>query len=711
MASKIKKLPLKIPAALGAFSVFMAVLFWLNIFAFKTRFMPAPVQWLDNIAYDVTVSAIGGVDGDPRISVAAIDDYSINQYGWPFPRKYYAELIYKLNALGAKVIVFDVMFLNPDVRSPEADRAIAEASRKAGNVVHSGLITLTRTGAGNIYSFQHPTGEIWKTASIVATPNVDDVIDSDGKVRRVILYDTRAFYSRGAGSSCMKDCESENVVSLSLAAYAAYNKIPLPQAVKAAGADPVRWLMLTGPRMFPSNPARKNRENDENVYALYPHISFADIISGELSDGQKAAIKGGIVLVGSTALGNYDHYPSAFMERTPGVEFHANSVDNLLRSSYMKEITPWAVFLTMLAFIWLPLAFFKRSIYISGGVAAALLAGWTVLYGALILSGYMLSFIMPPAGLLCSFIFLTAYRVVFEGQEKRWIKQTFGQYLSPAVVDVLVKNPEKLKLGGEKRDMSVLFLDIAKFTSISEKLTPEELTEFLNKYLTALTDIILKNDGVVDKYIGDCIMAFWNAPLDDPQHRVKACRAACECIEAIRTLNQDPLIAAMPIKPQVRIGLNSGDMVVGNMGSGKRFSYTVIGDNVNLASRLEGANKYFGSSIMASEECYGGASESVAARELGRVRVVGKDVPIKVYELFGPREAIPEETNRFLAAYAAGVELYGKRDFAGAADKFSSALELAPQDKVCKFYLAQCAQYRAAPPQPDWDGVFNLTSK
>jgi len=334
-----------------------------------------------------------------------------------------------------------------------------------------------------------------------------------------------------------------------------------------------------------------------------------------------------------------------------------------------------------------------------------------VFYAALIVSGYQADYIMPPAGLLCSFVFLTTYRVVFENQEKRWIKNTFGQYLSPAVVDALVKDPEKLKLGGDKRDMSVMFMDIAKFTSISEKMTPEELTEMLNTYLTALTDIILENDGVVDKYIGDCIMAFWNAPLDLPDHRAKACLTACKCIEAIKKLNEQKLAAALPIKPEIRIGLNSGYMVVGNMGSCKRFSYTVIGDNVNLASRLEGANKFFGSSIMVSEDCYAQAADSMAARELGRIRVIGKDKPIKVFELLGPKTELTENTRLFIEHYAKGVELFNGRDFKGASASFNSALELLPEDKVCKFYQARCAELIANAPAQDWDGVFNLTSK
>jgi adenylate cyclase len=273
-----------------------------------------------------------------------------------------------------------------------------------------------------------------------------------------------------------------------------------------------------------------------------------------------------------------------------------------------------------------------------------------------------------------------------------------------------VKDPAKLKLGGEKREMTVFFLDIAHFTSISEKLDPERLTQFLNVYLSTITDIILKNDGVVDKYIGDCVMAFWNAPLDLPEHRLKGCLSAVECIAAVERLNEKGF-AGLPEKPAVRIGLNSGKMVVGNMGSSTRLSYTVISDEVNLASRLEGANKYFGSRVMASEATYAGAKDKVEARELGMLRVVGKAVPVRVYELMGKKGELTSSARGLLERYAEGFDLFYKRDFAGAQLAFRAALEIAPEDAPSKLYLRLCGDYLKEPPVKEWDGVFNLTSK
>ena len=344
------------------------------------------------------------------------------------------------------------------------------------------------------------------------------------------------------------------------------------------------------------------------------------------------------------------------------------------------------------------------------GIVAGILAVWVMFNFWLFSMDIRISFVMPAMSLALPFVFVTVHRAVTEGREKKWIKNTFGQYLSPKVVEVITKDPSKLVLGGEKRDMTVFFLDIAHFTTISEKMDPEKLTLFLNRYLSRFTDVILKHDGVVDKYIGDCIMAFWNAPLDQKQHRLFGCLSAIECIEAIKELNRD-LPEGLPERPAVRIGLNSGNMVVGNMGSSTRLSYTVIGDEVNLASRLEGANKFFGSHIMVSERTYSEASEHVEARMLGRVRVVGKDVPIRVFELLAKKGELSPEKISLQAAYGEGVELFYKKEFEKAAKSFTKALETVPDDAPSQLYLRIAKDYEVMPPPENWDGVFNLTAK
>jgi adenylate cyclase len=258
--------------------------------------------------------------------------------------------------------------------------------------------------------------------------------------------------------------------------------------------------------------------------------------------------------------------------------------------------------------------------------------------------------------------------------------------------------------------MTIFFLDIAHFTTISEKMAPEALIEFLNKYLSALTQVVHEQKGVVDKYIGDCIMAFWNAPMPAPDHRARACLAAIDCQAMVAKLNRE-LNGSVPETPSIRIGLNSGDVTVGLTGSEKKLQYTVIGDEVNLASRLEGANKFFGSFIMASEATYDGAKDVVVGRELGRVRVVGKEVPIRVFELIARKGQLSPEWERALPVYEKALELFNGRKYAEAAAQFQQFMGVFPNDGPGNLYLHAARDYAAIPPDEHWDGVFNLTAK
>jgi len=293
-------------------------------------------------------------------------------------------------------------------------------------------------------------------------------------------------------------------------------------------------------------------------------------------------------------------------------------------------------------------------------------------------------------------------------RENKWIKNTFGQYLSPKVVEIITRDPSKLSLGGEKRDMTAFFLDLAGFTTMSEKLSPEELTAMLVEYLSAFTDVVLKHDGTVDKYIGDCVVAFWNAPLDQADHRKLGVMAAIDCQSALTRLNKE--LTQFTIKPKCRVGVNSGPMVVGNMGSRSRLSYTVMGDSVNMASRMEGANKFFGSKIMTSEMTFADLKDSFDHRYLGSIRVVGKAIPVKVYEPFARKGEAPPEVAAMLKHYEAGQEKFFKGDYAGSLQDFKEALAARPGDGPSQFYIETAQQFIKEPPK-DWDKSFNLTSK
>ncbi|MFA5161456.1 MAG: adenylate/guanylate cyclase domain-containing protein [Elusimicrobiales bacterium] len=681
------------------------------------KVLPAPAQYLDNVISDNATFFIGGIEPDKRISIAAIDDDTLGRLGFPFQRRYHARLIDRLSALGAKVIVFDVMFLEADKLNPEDDRQLLQSVGKAGNVALAGLMEKTATMqgegmdavTGETVRFRFPFGGLREAALLCAFPNTEAFVDRDGHLRRMMIFDNRAGYSAAPGSG-YGYWQGKPIASLAAGAYSALTGTKL-EDVQSLFPENIYRLNLAQVMLRKKSPGRPGAAEDaKQVKSLYPQISIVDILDGALSDGEKALIKDGAVFVASTSMGAYDHYSGPYGDKVPGVMFHANLLDNMLNKNWMRPAPAYVSFAAMIALLWASLVAFNLPLIWGAVFTVALAALWAVIYAVVFMGGGLLAMVMPETGIAAGFAAVTFYRVVVEGKEKRWIKGTFGQYLSPKVVEIIIKDPARLKLGGEKREMTIFFLDIAHFTSISEKMDPEALPVFLNRYLSAFTDIILENDGVVDKYIGDCIMAFWNAPLDLPQHQYYGCLSAVQCIKAIEELNKN-LPPGLPETPAIRIGLNSGFVKVGNFGSSTRFSYTVIGDEVNLASRLEGANKFFSSRILVSEATYLPAKDRIVARELGRVRVVGKNAPIRVYE---PLATAKEQTPDIVSLAEAcnlGAEKFAAGNFGAAAKSYLDALAIAPHDAAAKRQMERALDYKKSGPPPDWDGVFNLTSK
>jgi adenylate cyclase len=282
--------------------------------------------------------------------------------------------------------------------------------------------------------------------------------------------------------------------------------------------------------------------------------------------------------------------------------------------------------------------------------------------------------------------------------------------MSDLLVQDLLKHPEKLRLGGEKRVLTVFFSDLAGFTSMSEKLTPEEVVTMLNRYLTAMTDIILASGGIIDKYEGDAIMAFWGAPLPQEDHAARACLAALDNQARLAELREEFIRTGLP-PVHARIGINTGEMIIGNLGSIQRFDFTVIGDSVNLASRLEGAGKEYGTAILISEETYRQAQPQVEVRELDLLQVKGKHLPVRIYELVAKKGGLDADRKRVCGLFAEGLDLYRKQDWGEAVRRFQQVLELIPEDGPSKTFIRRCQSYRENPPEPGWDGVYRLTTK
>lgn len=668
--------------------------------AFLTSGSPSYTYWFGRVY---------NKEADPRISIAAIDGYTVKKYGYPFKRKYYAAVIEKLNKLGVKAIGLDVLFFDRDREDASSDKLFVDAVRKAGNI--SVLVAMDTESNSIVY----PIPGLGEASRYISYPNVDYTLESNGQVRKINLFDPDITYEKlKVKSRCGKECEGLNLPLLAAATYSIYDKKPLNQLEEKYGqaAAYINFRIPASRPVHPGWPLKERTDKAGNPLAsmnVYNYVSVADILENRLSQGEKDAVKGGIILLGSTALGAYDHYPSVFFPTWPGVEVHANAIDNLLHGDFIKPVGTMKVFFLSLFLIWLPFFLSRSSIKISSFIVAGIILALMVVNFILYFNLYTMAYLILVMSLLVPFLFMTVHKAIVEGREKKWIKNTFGQYLSPKVVEIITKDPSKLTLGGEKRDMTVFFLDIAGFTSMSEKLSPEQLTALLNKYLSGLTDVILKYDGVVDKFVGDCIMAFWNAPLDQKDHRRLAALAAVDCARELARLNGE--LDDTAIKLSFRIGLNSGPMIVGNLGSSTRFSYTVIGDSVNLASRLEGANKFFHSRILVSGYTYEGAADAVEARCLGQIRVVGKAISVKVYELLAHKGKLDAAQTRVLAAYNDGFAFFNKGAFAKAAKAFKTALAADPKDGPSAFYLDLAEKYAADGAPKEWDGTFNLASK
>lgn len=410
-----------------------------------------------------------------------------------------------------------------------------------------------------------------------------------------------------------------------------------------------------------------------------------------------------VVFYGLTATGTHDYNPTPYEPRYAMVGVHANIFDNLIHQNFLRESRMWQNIL-----YWLIL-----TIVMSWGLSRlkTLLMGLTAIsiFAMNLLINYWVfsqlniwyQLLTPSVLIIGHFVIISIYRYRREEKEKRKIKDAFSHYVAPSVVEIILKKQGMLKLGGEKRWCTVFFSDIQGFTSISERSDPVELVESLNSYLNRVTQIILRHGGMLDKYEGDAVMAVFGAPLELPGHAAKACQCA---LDVQKSLKQN---LAYP----TRIGINTGEMIAGNMGSTTRFNYTVIGDAVNLGSRLEGANKEFGSTIMISEFSAREVQDYFLLRELDIIRVKGKSKPVKVFELIESLPDASDELVKWCRDYHQALEWYKKRDWGSASKSFQSLGRIYPLDQVTTLYCRRCELHLNNPPAPDWDGVFEMVSK
>ncbi len=433
----------------------------------------------------------------------------------------------------------------------------------------------------------------------------------------------------------------------------------------------------------------------------------------DLTVDRKDFVKNRTFIIGATAIGVYDLRVTPFDEYYPGVETHVNVLGNLISQKFLHS-HPNEFKIMMVTLIGLGLILSITLTHV-GAIAGALLtllfAGgiFVVDFYVLFKNGIIATSAFPMLQIIIIYIGITFYKYFTEERKKKYLRSTFSKYVSPAIVDEILKDPENIELGGKKIRMSVFFSDVRGFTTISEKLDPQVLSSVLNEYLTPMTNIVFNNKGTLDKYMGDAVMAFFGAPIFFEDHAVNACRCALQSIEKLKELQKSFKERGLP-NIDIGIGINTAEMSVGNMGSDIVRSYTVMGDAVNLGSRLEGINKEYGTRIIISEFTYVDIKNKFTTREVDWVRVKGKNQPVKIYELIKEGSLTGDELKQ-IEFYNEGYRLYRELKFSESLELFKQAKSLREDDPVAELYIERCEDYKSNPPPTDWDGVYVMKTK
>jgi adenylate cyclase len=560
------------------------------------------------------------------VVVVAIDDESLNGWlddnavyhhmpdRWTWPRTVFAQAVDNLREAGAKVIAIDMVFSESSRLNPGQDQAFAQSVKRAGNVVLG-------------YRFVDLTDQALMEGRKLETliPGLADAAADSGLVN--VQRDPDDFIRR------MPLVDRTGLPNLDLAVYRRlqFGK-PQPYLLGEQGD----WLQMGDNRMpLPlainyAGPARS-----------FPTVSFHNVFYKDVPArlGGMGLFKGKVVYIGSTTEILHDNYPTPFAPERPmpGVEVHANTLDTLLTRQYFGFLPPWSELLLVLGLGALSsLLTFRMRSWLGAAAMLGLELGYALLCVLAFTQGrLLLPMAAPMAAVFVSFAALTAWRLVVEERRSREIRSQFSRYVSKAIVDELLKDPSKIRLGGEVKEVTILFSDVRGFTALSESMEAEAVVGLLNEYLTAMVDVVMANGGTLDKYVGDAVMAVWGSPLPDPEHRRKAATCAVQMMERLEQLRAK--WSAEGRKPlDIGIGLNSGRVVAGNMGHlHYKMDYTVIGDDVNLAARLESANKELKSHVLISGSTYQGCADLVEVVAHPAIHVKGKVNAVEVFEVVG----------------------------------------------------------------------------
>jgi adenylate cyclase len=730
---KKKILPLLIRIAIGlGIGVFVVVLGqgWLFELNFLKNIDLLTIDFRYQSKYEREVQR-RDLSKDGNVVIVGISDEDLIALPEPFPymwRPYYAHIIENLNRAGAKVIVFDMTFESPS-KDGAGDSVMRTALKNYDNVV---LATKVQTG-GTSEKYDVRTTE----------RSYENIFyDFDKNIGVVNIYKDRDDVCRSYFP--MLDVKGYLTPSLG---FAALNRVYKFKPETCAGLTDQFFIYRD--RSIPRYQSSTFLLNYYGPVKSFPYYDFSKVIDdssfktkdeiqyetdlNSFDEEMMSKFRNKIVLIGSVMPEERDfHNIPLYIEEggkknyaMNGVEIHATAIQNVIDKNFISTMDPIVesiVIIILSVFVFIGLLALKQ-IHIRHAwlmeIGALLLT--ILLIGAVfeisimtfINSNVLINVVNPSFAIVLAYFGTAVYQYLTERQQKAVIKNMFGHYINPAVVNELVLNPEKATLGGDRRELTVFFSDIANFTSISEQYhsRPEGLVALLNEFLDEMTRLVLKYEGTLDKYEGDAIMAFWGAPLPQKDHALRTCLAALDMQKRLEVLRIKWTKEGKPALT-VRMGINTGIMIVGNMGGKDRFDYTVIGDSVNLASRLEGANKQYKSNIMISDFTYTHVKEKVVVRELDLIQVKGKNEPVKVYELLGTTKM--EMTNnkrQSLELYNEGLKLYRARQWEEANAYMQQAYLLDETCYAAQIYSERASLYKLTPPPDDWNGIFVMTSK
>jgi len=597
-------------------------------------------QVLEEKTLDMRFALRGKIDPGPETVIAAIDEKSINKLGrFPWSRSTWSRVVDRLTADGARVIVFDVIFSEKE--NAKSDDQLQRAIQRNGRVILPLVFDFTATGFKESGFTDQKVDAVTASSFAVIRPGDETFVPLKAKM---VLPPLSRFSSAAQALGQINMIPDEDgTLRWEMLAIEYQGDYYPPIGLQAArlyrdlGPESLvldyRGSVSLGETVVPTDQYGRMLINYRGPDRTFPMYPVSDILDGTAPVG---TFKDKIVLIGPTALGIYDLRVTPFTANMAGIEKHASVVDNLLRGDFLHRTETGVLPLIFLFAIVLGLTLPRLGAKSGAALFLAFFASYMALVQYLFaVKGIWFNLVYPASALFFGYTSQTAYRFFTEERRAREIRKMFSSYVSKRIVDELIRDPSKAKLGGDRKEITVLFSDIRGFTSFSEKLQPEEVVSLLNEYLGAMTEIVFAHEGTLDKFVGDAIVAFWGAPLSQPDHAERACRCALAMIDKLKQL-QAKWAAEGKHVIDIGIGINTGDMVVGNIGApGKKMDYTVIGDNVNLGARLEGLTRQYNNHIIISEFTCNKVKDILAVNELGSVTVKGKQHPVVIYDLVG----------------------------------------------------------------------------